>query len=205
MVETARSRIESQAPAERRTGRPRDPQVDEDVSQAVIDVLARCGMSGFTVEKVAAAAGVGKATVYRRWPCKEDLIQEVWQHIHNEFALPDTGDLRKDLLLLLGHVSDFFGDVKRQQAFTHIVAAAKVDAELGRRFSDFKQARGESVRQVIASAQRRGEIRVGLDPTLLAEFVVAGIFFRILVSGNPVDRTFVEEWVDVLVDGIAAR
>lgn len=190
---------------ERRTGRPRDPQVDEAVSHAVVRVLARCGMSGFTVEKVAADAGVGKATVYRRWPSKEDLIGEVWQHIHDEFPQPDTGSLRKDLLLFVGHLADFLGDPDRQQAIAHIVAEAKVDPELGRRFADFKKQRGQAVRQIIGNAKERGELRPGLDEVVAAEMAVAGIFFRIMVSGTPIDRRFVESWVDLLVDGVSAR
>jgi AcrR family transcriptional regulator len=191
--------------SERRPGRPRDPQVDEAVSHAVVEVLARCGMSGFTVDKVASAAGVGKATIYRRWPSREDLIQEVWEHIHEETPKPDTGDLRTDLDVFVGHLAEFVSDPDRRQAILHVVAAAAVDPELGRRLADFKRTRGEAVRRIVRQAKKRGELRSGLDEGVVAEMIVAGIFFRVLMSGGPVDRKHADRCVDIVLNGIVAR
>lgn len=193
------------AETEKRTGRPRDPGVDEAVSHAVFKVLAECGMSGFTVEKVAAAAGVGKATVYRRWPSREDLIQEIWQHVHDDFPPPDTGDLQEDLRIFVGTLADFVSDPDRRLAISHLVAAAKVDPELGKRFNAFKQQRVDAVRRVVQQARNRGDLRSGLDDDTIVEMIVAGIFFRIMVSGGEVNRHYAEQCVDIVVNGIGKR
>jgi AcrR family transcriptional regulator len=193
------------ADAEKRTGRPRDPGVDEAVSQAVFKVLAECGMGGFTVEKVAAAAGVGKATVYRRWPSREDLIQEIWQHVHNDFPPPDTGDLRKDLRTFLGGLAEFIREPDRRLAISHLVAAAKVEPELARRFHEFKQRRVDAVRQLVRQARKRGDIRPGLDDDVIVEMIVAGVFFRIMIGGGELDQHYVDQCVDIVVDGISTR
>jgi AcrR family transcriptional regulator len=190
---------------EKRTGRPRDPDVDKAVSHAVFKVLAECGMSGFTVEKVAACAGVGKATVYRRWPSREDLIQGVWEHIHDDFPKPDTGDLRTDLMAFLGALVEHMADPERRLAFSHLVAAAKVDPDLGARFRTFKQQRVEALRTIVRQAEARGELRPGLDEDAVVEMIVAGVFFRILVGGGPVDRRYAEQCVDIVLDGVLER
>ena len=190
---------------EKRTGRPRDPGVDEAVSHAVFKVLAECGMSGFTVEKVATAAGVGKATVYRRWPSRVDLLQEIWQHVHDDFPKPDTGDLRKDLKIFVGTMAEFVSDPDRRLAISHLVAAAKVDPELGKRFESFKRQRVEALRRVVLQAKKRGELRPGLDTDVVVEMIVAGIFFRILVAGGELNQRFADQCVDIVIDGILKR
>jgi AcrR family transcriptional regulator len=190
---------------EKRTGRPRDPAVDEAVSHAVFKVLAECGMAGFTVEKVAAAAGVGKATVYRRWPSREDLIQEIWQHVHDDVPPPDTGDLKKDLLTFVGGLASYVRDPDRRLAISHLVAAAKVEPELGRRFHAFKQQRVEAVRQIVGQARRRGDVRPKLDDDVIVEMIVAGVFFRLLIGGGDIDERYVDQCVEIVVEGISQR
>jgi AcrR family transcriptional regulator len=190
---------------EKRPGRPRDPGVEKAVSDAVVKVLAECGMAGFTVDKVAAAAGVGKATVYRRWPSREDLIQEIWQHVNDDFPRPDTGDLRKDLLIFVGTLATFMADPERRLAVSHLAAAAKLDPELGRRFSVFKQQRFDAVREMVRQAKKRREVRAGLDEDVVIEMIVAGVFFRIMVSGGAIDQRYAEQCVDIVVEGIRKR
>jgi AcrR family transcriptional regulator len=190
------------AELEKRTGRPRDPGVDEAVSRAVFKVLAECGMSGFTVGKVAACAGVGKATVYRRWPSRDDLIQEVWERIHDELPKPDTGDVRTDLELFLGALVDHMADPERRVAISHLVTAAKVDPELGARFHAFKQQRVEALRAIVRRAEDRGELRSGLDEDAVVEMIVAGIFYRIMVGGGALDRQYAQHCIDIVLDGI---
>ena len=82
----------------RRPGRPRDPQADEAITSAIVDVLAEQGFSGFTVEEVAARAGVGKATIYRRWSTKEELVLAAAERVMVHVEPPDTGSLRDDLV-----------------------------------------------------------------------------------------------------------
>jgi hypothetical protein len=131
-----------------------------------------------------------------------DLIQEVWEHMHDEMPKPDTGDLRSDLNVFVGHLADFVGDPDRRQAILHVVAAAAVDPELGRRLAQFKRTRGEAVRKIVRHAKGRGELRPGLDEAVVAEMIVAGVFFRVLMSGGPVGRKHAERCVDIVLNGI---
>ena len=93
----ARSGMSSATNDERRLGRPRDARVDAAVLDAARSLLAEKGYAGTTVEAIATRAGVGKATIYRRWPTREQLLLAVTTADLPEVATPDTGDLREDL------------------------------------------------------------------------------------------------------------
>ena len=62
------------APEPRRPGRPRSEQADQAILSAALDLFAESGPDALCIEQVAARAGVGKATIYRRWPGKEDML-----------------------------------------------------------------------------------------------------------------------------------
>ena len=83
-------------------GRPRDPAVDEAILAAAVDLLGEAGYARLTMEQVAARAGVGKASVYLRWPNKVALVAEAIQHRSGVVPeVPNTGSLREDILLFL--------------------------------------------------------------------------------------------------------
>jgi len=89
-------------PERSRRGRPRDPAVDEAVLTAAVDLLAEVGYARLTMDQIAAGAGVGKASVYLRWPNKVALVAEaIQQHSAVVPDVPDTGSLREDMLTFL--------------------------------------------------------------------------------------------------------
>src|SRR5438132_1036795 len=89
-------------PERSRRGRPRDPAVDVAVLTAAVDLLAEVGYARLTMDQIAARAGVGKASVYLRWPNKVALVAEAIQQDSAVVPdVPDTGSLREDMLLFL--------------------------------------------------------------------------------------------------------
>src|SRR5712692_10223911 len=89
-------------PARSRRGRPRDSAVDEAILSAAVDLLAEAGYARLTMDQVAARAGVGKASLYLRWPNKVALVSEAIQHRSAVVPeIPDTGSLREDMLVFL--------------------------------------------------------------------------------------------------------
>src|SRR5919199_170618 len=85
-----------------RGGRPRDPSRDGVIRKAILRLLADVGYGALTMDAVAAQAGVGKATIYRRWRTKEDLVVDTIAELHHlDSAPPDTGSLEGDLRALL--------------------------------------------------------------------------------------------------------
>ncbi|MGH9242816.1 MAG: TetR/AcrR family transcriptional regulator [Acidimicrobiales bacterium] len=187
----------------RRPGRPRDARVDRAVAEAVLDIMSEQGIAGLTIDRVAAQAGVGKATIYRRWPSKEDLFRAVVEDFHADFPDPDTGSLRGDLLALTAHVAGFIGQPALRQVAAQVLAAAQCEQMWAIKVEEFVKARRKTCRGILRRAKRRGELRTDLDEEVLLDMVVSPIFFRVLVSGGPVDKRFTEKYVDALVRGLA--
>src|ERR671929_840669 len=85
-----------------RGGRPRDPSRDSVIRAAILRLLAEVGYSALTMDAVAAEAGVGKATIYRRWRTKQDLVVDTISDLNREEATPpDSGSLEGDLRQML--------------------------------------------------------------------------------------------------------
>src|SRR3954465_2590108 len=102
-------------PARRPGRRPLDRAKDQAITAAVVEVLARLGFSGFTMDEVALAAGVGKAAIYRRWAGKTELLASYTEgSIKGTLDVSDTGSLRSDLVVLLtSAVAHFNGPAGR--------------------------------------------------------------------------------------------
>ena len=89
-------------PSGPRVGRPRDPALDARIRTGVLQVLEEAGYGGLTMDAVAVAAGVGKASIYRRWPSKVDLLISIIEELSvGDLVVPETGSLRDDLVALL--------------------------------------------------------------------------------------------------------
>src|ERR671938_713381 len=89
---------ESEAPRSPRGGRPRDPSRDEVIRAAILRLLAEVGYGALTMDAVASEARVGKATIYRRWRTKQDLVVDTISELNRaEAVAPDTGSLEDDL------------------------------------------------------------------------------------------------------------
>ena len=89
-------------------GRPRDPAADRAILTATMKLLMECGFSNLSIEGVAAEAGVGKTTIYRRYKGKTQLVIAAMSSFKQFFDIPDTGSLRNDLIALHCHPQDNF-------------------------------------------------------------------------------------------------
>src|SRR5580704_13775479 len=85
----------------RRPGRPRSEAAEQAIIEATLDVFAEKGFEGVCVELVAARAGVGKATIYRRWPNKEELLLAALGSLKSPYPEPEGGSVRDDLLAIV--------------------------------------------------------------------------------------------------------
>jgi AcrR family transcriptional regulator len=81
-------------------GRPRSSAADSAIMQAAVSLLSESGFEGVTMDGVARRAGVGRATVYRRWRTKESMIFDALSGLAAEFDVPESGELRVDLFAL---------------------------------------------------------------------------------------------------------
>lgn len=185
-------------------GRPRDAQADLAILDATTELLIECGFGRLSVDAVAARAGVGKATIYRRWRTKSELLHAALARIEETPDVADTGDLRGDLRALLRWLVEHFVDSQAADLMPLLVTEARFDPELRELRHEFaRQGRGV-VRQILERAKLRGELRDGLDLEVAVDMLIAPIFIRKLITDAAVDTRATDEAIDMLVNGIAA-
>lgn len=187
-------------------GRPRSAEADRAILRAAVDLLADEGYGGVTMEGVAARAGVGKATVYRRWPCKSALVVDaVTACRESGVTPPNTGSAREDLLVFVRGFMHHLRTSDAARVMPALVAELSRNPDLAAEFREgFVQPRRAKVLDAVRRGVERGEVRAGVDPDLVADGVVALLLHRFLVTGMDLDDDLPERVVDVLWRGIAA-
>jgi AcrR family transcriptional regulator len=201
MTETAEVEVEVHRPP----GRPRSPEADRAILRAAVDLLADEGYGGVTMEGVAARAGVGKATVYRRWPCKSALVVDALSACRESGSQPpDTGSTREDLLVFVQVFMHHLRTSDAGRVMPALVAELSRNPELAAEFrAGFVQPRRAKVLEAVRRGVERGEVRAGVDAELVADGVVALLMHRYLVTGMEIDDGLPERVVDILWRGIA--
>jgi AcrR family transcriptional regulator len=185
----------------RRVGRPRDAGRDADILQAARDVLAERGYERTTIDAVAARAGAGKATVYRRWASKSELVIDAALCTADAGLtladVPDTGSLRGDLTALRGLKHR---DEGVWQALAGLVSELPHSPELARVVHErMVRPKVALVRGLLERAARRGELVPGVNLDLMAAVPSAMIAYRLVVSGEPLDGDFLRQLTDQIL------
>jgi AcrR family transcriptional regulator len=188
-----------------RRGRPRNEQHDQAILDATIELVAERGAGALTVDRVAKRAGVGKATVYRRWRSKEALVLDAWVSIVGPLPTPDTGSLRSDLEALLEHASDERPNEQMQSLYLQMIATAKIDPGVDATFQAFLAERRRPLRVVLDRAVRRGELPADLDLDLVQDMLVAPLIYRWLFTDREVNPRVGMSLVEVVLAGITAQ
>lgn len=171
----------------RRPGRPRSEELDLAIEAAALDLLVEQGYAGLSIEGVAARAGVGKATIYRRWETKLDLVLDAVVHRCQEHVVsPDTGSLRTDLAELFGAgLAKYRRDGAVMEAF---VAEQSRHPELARAWRTmYLDERRAAMRDILDRAVARGELSPDNDLELLTDVGPALFWHRFAVIGAPLD------------------
>jgi AcrR family transcriptional regulator len=184
-------------------GRKRDHTRDADILGAAIDVLAETGYDGMTVDMVAARAKAGKATLYRRWPSKAELVIDavacLKQTDLDAANIPDTGTLRGDLIAMIKTPSIQDGERKLR-----IMAGL---ASMISRSPELAVAAREAIvaprialnRMFLQRAVDRGEISADADLDLIATISPSMVTYRALMLGIPATREFMVSLIDDVI------
>ncbi|WP_223694072.1 TetR/AcrR family transcriptional regulator [Leifsonia poae] len=181
-------------------GRKRDHTRDADILEAAVEVLAETGYDGMTVDMVVARAKAGKATVYRRWASKAELVIDavacMKQTDIDEAHLPDTGTLRGDLIAMIKPHSIEDGE-KKLKIMAGLMSLLARDPELaGAVNSAIVDPRAAVNRLFMRRAIERGEISPDADIETLALISPSMAAYRVLILRKPVDRAFLISLID---------
>jgi AcrR family transcriptional regulator len=181
----------------RRRGRPREQRVDDAVRRATLELLADVGYGALSIEGVAARAGVGKPTIYRRYRSKAELVFETVIHPPELGRAPDTGSLERDLVVLIQGIVDVFRRPAAARAVPGLIEDVSRDPELARRFRDrFVEPERQWVEEILDRAVERGELGVGPDPDLVHALLLGPVFSWIFLARNPVRRGLAKQLAD---------
>ena len=183
----------------RRPGRPRDARCDHAILQATLDMLVEGGAANLSIDGVAARAGVGKATIYRRWSSREALLLEAIGSDTTMMDMPDTGSLRTDLEVYFGGLIERFAKSGGSDVLPHLIEAACYDAEVRGSLDEYVAKRQTPVRTALQRAQQRGEIAPGIDLKVMIDVLVGPVIYRRLLTGGRIDRPFIRKLLDIVL------
>jgi AcrR family transcriptional regulator len=188
------------APAAPKLGRKRDHTRDPEILAAALEVLAETGFEGMTIDMVATRAKAGKATLYRRWPSKSELVIDavacMKQDELDHSRLPDTGTLRGDLVAMI-KPRTIEDAVKKMQIMAAVRSMISSTPDLADAANDaLIKPRAAANRFLIQRAIDRGEVTPGCDIDTLCLVTPAMATYRTLIERRPVDREFLISLID---------
>jgi AcrR family transcriptional regulator len=169
---------------------------------ATTDLLTEAGYSALTIEGVAARSGVAKTTVYRWWSTKPALVIEAVAAALPVPTQTDTGDLRQDLLTAVQGVVHTFARTPVGAVIPALAADVMSAPQLAEQFrNQLIRPRRSAVVEILLRAAARGELPPDVDTDLLLDVYAGAVFYRILISGEPITDLLAEQLVGLLLDG----
>jgi AcrR family transcriptional regulator len=189
----------------KRRGRPRDPERDRAILDATLDLLAEEGYARLSIEAVAQRAGVGKPTLYRRWPSKAQLVIDAIHSAHREMKIAPPGPVRDRLTF---HVTELLNNTRRQRTralMAGLIGELPRDPELARAMREvFLSKRRRVLFRIFDDAIAAGELPADLDHDLAADLLAGPILLRALVTGDPLPASMAPTIVDAFLAGVVA-
>jgi AcrR family transcriptional regulator len=162
-------------------GRPRDPGVDERVAIAAVEIFGDVGWAGFSVEAVARRAGVGKASIYLRWPAKEALLASALRHRAGFVSEVDTGTVRGDLVQLARQLlSLYLGGSGR--AVMRIGLEAERIPWIAEHYEELRRSEILAARAIVRRGIRRGELPAATSVTVLLDALCGGAMMHVMTA-----------------------
>jgi AcrR family transcriptional regulator len=186
-------------------GRPRDERADRAILRATLELIAERGVHGFRTEDVAARARVGKGAIYRRHPSKDDLVMaSVAALVDEEIVVPDTGSTRADLLALMREAVELYRGSLPGRLMPNLVSAMAEGPELARVVREgFLIRRRSALAEVLRRGVERGDLRPDVDLELVLDVLGGPLFYRLLITGGPIDEQLAEGVTELILRGFA--
>jgi AcrR family transcriptional regulator len=186
-------------------GRRRSERSHRAILAATQDLLLERGYAELTIEGIAARAGVGKQTIYRWWPSRAALVLEAYLAGEEAVRPPaESSSAREDVHALLAWLIDVLAEPTGGPVVAGLISDLQHDADLAEGFRrDVVPARREGMLAALERGRARGEIREDADLELAVDALHGAVFYRLLLSGEPLDGAFAERLADQMLAGLA--
>ena len=187
-------------------GRPRSERARKAVIRSTLDLLKRVGFHELTIESVAARAGVGKATVYRWWPNKAELVIACFvSAVGEELRFPSAGSVLESIHEQMKRWAPIFRSPLGQIVVT-VIGAGQSEPEILEAFrAHWVEPRRVEARRLLRQAMKKGEIRDDLDPDTVLDLLYGPLYLRLLLKHAPLDEMFVNTVFEVVSPVLSAR
>jgi AcrR family transcriptional regulator len=192
--------------AVRRPGRPRSERAEQAILDAALEAIGERGIDGVHCEDVAARAGVGKATLYRRWPGKEDLLIAAFASLRSPLPEGRGESVRADLIAMLDVMARDADDPRYARQFALLHDEGQRYPRLVARYKEqVVEPRRELIRSVLRRGVASGELRPDTDVEIAMLTLTGAVMARGKHDATPAEPGFAARVVDELLRGIAAR
>jgi AcrR family transcriptional regulator len=203
--------VSTWSPPSARPGRPRSEQAERAIIEATLDLLVEVGIAALSIEQVAARAGVGKATIYRRWPNKEALIIDAAASLKSPLPEVPGRSIREDLKIIADVMVADQQTARARELYTCFVSEGRRHPDLAKKFTETViEPRRDYMRSVLRGAVARGELRDDLDVDTMVIATTGSLMYASMVwpqfhlaEGNPKGLT--DRLVDTILDGLRPR
>src|SRR5580765_1890062 len=180
-------------------GRPRSEKARRAVIKSTLELLERNGFNDLSIEAVASRAGVGKATVYRWWANKAELVIAAFSSaVEEELRFPSGGPVLKSIHEQMKRWAVIFQSPLGQIVGT-VIGAGQSEPEILEAFrAHWVEPRRLEARSLLKQAMKNGEIRSDLDPDLMLDLFYGPLYLRLMLKHAPLDETFVNTIFEVV-------
>jgi AcrR family transcriptional regulator len=188
-----------------RPGRRPSAETEKAILDATREILAEGGVERLTVEGVAERAGVAKTTIYRRYRSKDELALAVLiDMVDHIAAVPDLGSAHAELVAFVDRAVDILGSTLMGRVMQGLVSDLATNPALATAFREKVVGRRVAeIRRVVERGVERGDLRPGTDHELVNELVFGPVYYRLLLSGAPLDEGLAERVVSTVLPAFA--
>lgn len=188
------------------TDSPRGSARTEAIMRTALEVGREIGYAKLSIEAVAARAGAGKHTIYRRWPSKGALLLDSLLHLNEpDLDYPDTGDVVADLRTQIHAAVDLLGNPPFGPLYRALIGEAQHDPRLAAELNErFITPQTDKTVARLRKARDRGELSPAFDLDLAMAVLSGPLYFRFLITQEPLTHTYVDRLLRALFDGMGA-
>ncbi|SRR5579862_9155810 len=197
------SKVSQNESVTRTPGRPRSQEARKAILESTLQLLQKTGFTDLSIEAIAARAGVGKATVYRWWPNKAELVMEAFvTAVEAELRIPTSGSAEKVIREQMKRWTRIFNSPLGKVIAT-VIGAGQSDPEMLRAFQrQYVEPRRTEARKLLREAMRTGEIRSNLDPDTILDILYGPLYMRLLLRHAELNSELPGLVFDIVMPGL---